>query len=189
MSQNCALVPKKCPRRKAVSPVIGRVPFKICVTRLVGTPSCVQVRLRSYEAHAILRPGVLPDEWWLLPYPSPNDSQHSPHRMDPARFPGNAARSPSDVTASETIQTAAGGPLKSAKGFDPPARSEVSRSLVAVAEDHQCRVSAITRYVKRKDFFLLHPRTPLLRNLITAQPFPFCFHATISARPCLCRLQ
>jgi len=101
----------------------------------------------------------------------------------------NAARSPSDVTASETIQTAAGGPLKSAKGFDPPARSEVSRSLVAVAEDHQCRVSVITRYVKRKDFFLLHPRTPLLRNLITAQPFPFCFHATISARPCLCRLQ
>ena len=71
-----------------MSPVIERVPFKICVTRLVGTPSCVQVRLRSYEAHAILRPGVLPDEWWLLPYPSPNDSQHSPHWMDSARFPG-----------------------------------------------------------------------------------------------------
>jgi hypothetical protein len=61
-SQNWALVPKKCPSRKAVSPVIDRRPFNICVTRLVGTPSCRESSLRSCPSLSVLpldaRPGV-----------------------------------------------------------------------------------------------------------------------------------
>jgi len=38
-SQNSGLVLKKCPRRKAVSPVTFRWPFRISVMRLVGTLS------------------------------------------------------------------------------------------------------------------------------------------------------
>ncbi len=37
LSQNSGLVPKKCARRSAVSPVIARCPFRIPVTRFVGT--------------------------------------------------------------------------------------------------------------------------------------------------------
>lgn len=56
----------------------------------------------------------------------------------------------------QAVQLEASRAFKSSKGFDPSSRSEVSRPLVAVANNHWSKISGITRYVKRKAFILRH---------------------------------
>lgn len=52
----------------------------------------------------------------------------------------------------EAVELQPSGTLKPGKSFDPLSGSEVSRPLVAVADDHSAKLSRITRYVKRTGF-------------------------------------
>src|ERR1039458_3008281 len=62
-SQNSALVPKKWARRKAVSPVIARCPFKMPVMRLVGTSNLransAALMPSSFNSSARCSPGCI----------------------------------------------------------------------------------------------------------------------------------
>src|SRR2546422_7629495 len=54
-SQNPGLVPKKCPKRSAVSPVSARCPFRIAVTQLVGTRSEEHTSELQSRLHLVCR--------------------------------------------------------------------------------------------------------------------------------------
>lgn len=78
----------------------------------------------------------------------------------------------------EAVELQASGTLKSGKGFDPFPGGEVSRPLVAVADNHSYKISGITRYVKRNSYSPFDPDFPKF-ILITADA-EFSYRAAVS---------
>jgi hypothetical protein len=133
LSQNRALDPKKWARRSAVSPVMLRVPFRICVTRLVGTRS-----LRQFRGAHVQRVQFLSQLFAGMNNSEGQDEPPSGHKVAKG------------IGGFQAIELQPRGAFDAGEGLDAFSCREVRSSLVTKTDNHSSSASESTRYVKRK---------------------------------------